>query len=257
MHATVQFHDRYTRQLPAAATLFHGWFQIGVQDATHEVERSYDAVAAEYAARLYGELRHKPFDRELLDRFAGAVRPLGRCCDLGCGPGQIARYLHDRQVGMVGVDLSAGMLVQARHLNPDIEFVQASMLSLPFADGGLGSIGAFYSIIHIPRDDLLHCFNEMHRVLAPDGALLIAFHLGDADRHSDEWWGHQVSIDFYFFTVSEIEEHLVQAGFLIEEVLERQPYPEIEVETRRAYLRCRKGEGDASHPSRVSDHRVS
>jgi hypothetical protein len=35
---------------------------------------SYDRVAAEYVRRIADELQHKPFDRQLLDRFAVSVR---------------------------------------------------------------------------------------------------------------------------------------------------------------------------------------
>ena len=69
-------------------------------DSRHEPEliRSYDRVAAEYAAQLAGELAHKPFDREWLDRFAARVRGRGLACDVGCGPGHVARYLNDQGV---------------------------------------------------------------------------------------------------------------------------------------------------------------
>ena len=52
------------------------------------------------------EMDDKPFDRDCLDRLARAVGDLGPICDLGCGPGQIARYLHRQGVKTLGVDLS-------------------------------------------------------------------------------------------------------------------------------------------------------
>ena len=61
-------------------------------------QTSYDRVASEYARRMLPELDYKPLDRQLLERFAGLVVGKGRACDLGCGPGQIARYLHDHGV---------------------------------------------------------------------------------------------------------------------------------------------------------------
>src|SRR5579871_3756970 len=85
-----------------------------------DVPTSYDRVAAEYARRIFDELQHKPLDRELLDRFAARVPPDAIACDLGCGPGQIARYLYERGVQVVGVDLSPEMVRTARTLNPEI-----------------------------------------------------------------------------------------------------------------------------------------
>jgi trans-aconitate methyltransferase len=55
---------------------------------TKSVRESYDRLADDYARRILDELRHKPLDRELLDRFAAAV--IGEVCDMGCGPAPIA-----------------------------------------------------------------------------------------------------------------------------------------------------------------------
>src|SRR6516165_8941440 len=117
----------------------------------NDVERSYDRVAEEYALRIFGELEHKPLDRQLLDRFAAEVEGLGPACDLGCGPGHVARYLHDRGVRVTGLDLSPAMVEQARRLNPGIAFRQGNMLALDVEHGAWGGIIAFYSIIHVPR----------------------------------------------------------------------------------------------------------
>ena len=63
-----------------------------------DVQHSYDAVADEYGRRFFEELEHKPLDRRLLDRFVARVQGMGTACDMGCGPGHVARYLHDRRV---------------------------------------------------------------------------------------------------------------------------------------------------------------
>ena len=77
------------------------------------LQESYDQVAEEYVARIFHELEDKPFDRELLDRFAEQTHNLGLVCDLGCGPGHIAHYLHTRGVHILGIDLSPHMVEQA------------------------------------------------------------------------------------------------------------------------------------------------
>jgi len=200
------------------------------------IRQSYDSVAREYADAIYGELAGKPFDRELLDRFADRVRG-GRVCDLGCGPAQVARYLRDRGVDAFGVDFSAGMLAQACRLNPDIPFVQSSMLGLGLASESLRGIAAFYCIIHIPRQKVIAVLAELHRVLEPGGCLLITFHLGAEDSHHEELFGRPVSLDVALFTANEMWGYLRSAGFHVEKALERDPYaPEVEYQSRRGYI---------------------
>jgi SAM-dependent methyltransferase len=209
-------------------------------DITKPIRESYDRLAGEYARRIADELQYKPLDRELLDRFANATNGRGEVCDMGCGPGHVARYLRAAGASVFGLDLSAGMLEQARKLNPDIPFREGNMLSLDIADGTLGGIAAFYAIVNIPRQALPLVFREMQRVLSADGLLLLAFHAGDEMLHEDELWGQKIFMDFLLLPPSEIKSDLEGAGFVIEEVVEREPYPEVEYQSRRAYIFARK-----------------
>ena len=208
---------------------------------TSEVQSSYDRVADEYARHIYDELRHKPLDRQLLDRFADRVRGTGIACDLGCGPGQVARYLSERKVEICGVDLSPRMIERARQLNPDIEFTQGDMLSLSWPDQEWAGIAAFYAIVNLKPTDLVRAMREMHRVLRPGGWLLMSFHVGEEIEHVDDLWDCRVSLDFYFYRPEQVIRDLRSAGFAIEEVIERDPYPpEIEYQSRRAYVFARR-----------------
>jgi ubiquinone/menaquinone biosynthesis C-methylase UbiE len=208
---------------------------------SQSVRTSYDRIADEYARRIFHELEHKPFDRQQLDRFAVAVRGRGEVCDMGCGPGQVARYLHDAGANAFGLDLSPQMLEQARQLNPGISFREGNMMALELADGALAGITAFYAIVNIPRENLPTVFREMGRVLQPGGLLLLAFHAGDEALHEEELWGLPISMDFFLFPSAEIRQYLVAAGFVVEEIVERDPYsPEVEYQSRRAYIFARK-----------------
>jgi len=206
-----------------------------------DTQTSYDRIAGEYARQIYGELAGKPFDRAILDRFAGRLRGRGVVCDMGCGPGQIGRYLADRGLPVVGVDLSPGMLAQAAALNPDITFHVGDMRALAEPDGAWAGIAAFYSIIHVPPGEVVTALAEMGRVLQPDGLLLLAFHLGDEVVRSEEMMGQSVALDFWFYTPGQMSDWLGQAGYTVEEIIEREPYaPEVEHQSRRAYVLARK-----------------
>jgi SAM-dependent methyltransferase len=207
---------------------------------TSDVQIGYDRVADEYVRRIFGELEHKPLDRKLLDRFAARANAIGPVCDMGCGPGHVARYLHERGARVIGIDLSHVMIEHARSLNPSIEFRQGDMRSLDIEAEALGGIAAFYSIVHIPRSDVVAVLLEMKRILHPGGLLLLAFHIGDHVLHMDEWWGREVSVDFVFFRTEEMAGFLQSAGFLIGEVVEREPYADVEHQSRRAYILAEK-----------------
>jgi SAM-dependent methyltransferase len=212
----------------------------GERQRWQSVQESYDTIAAEYAKRIYPELKDKPFDRDWLDRFAERVRAIGPVCDLGCGPGHVARYLRDRGVDVFGLDISPAMVREASRLNPGIQFVEGNMVSLKMKPEALGGIVSFYSIIHLDRGELFKAMAEMRRVLRPNGCALVAFHQGSETIHSAELWGHTVNLDATFFTTLEIIGQLERAGFQIEAEAERDLYPEVEYQSRRSYILATK-----------------
>ncbi len=205
-----------------------------------ELQNSYDRVAEDYAKQFGDELTKKPFDCRMLDRLVEKVGKQETICDFGCGSGHIAGYLSRRGAKVCGIDLSPEMVKQARRLNPEISFRQGNMLDLKeFADDSFGGIAAFYSIIHVSRDYVIDALREMKRVLRPEGLLLLTFHIGQEIRHLDEWFDKKVNLDFFFFETDEMKRYLETAGFEIEEAIEREPIPDIEVQTRRAYIFAR------------------
>lgn len=205
------------------------------------IQDSYDRVAARYAEVFYDELSRKPFDRALLDRYAELVAGRGEVWELGCGPGQVGRYLQERGVAIHGLDLSAEMVECARRLNPGMVFTQGTMLALPVEDATLAGIVAFYSIIHLGRAEAREALREFHRALAPGGYLLLAFHGGEGEVHSDEWFGERVDVTATLFGGDEMAGYAQDAGFAVVELSERTPY-EFEHQTQRVYLLARRPE---------------
>ena len=205
---------------------------------------SYDAVASGYAEAMTDELRHKPLDRALLAVFAEQVvlvgRGQGRVWDVGCGPGHVTAFLAGLGLDAAGIDLSDGMVAQARARHPGLEFRCGSMTALPSGDGEWDGLVSFYSLIHMIDDaDLRAALAEYRRVLADQGLLLLAVHAGQEVRHSTEWFGAAVDVSFRFFDPDWLAAELGRAGFAVEALARRQPYPGAEVATERAYFLAR------------------
>lgn len=216
-----------------------------MDDDQRALQASYDRVAPKYADTFFEELSRKPFDRVLLDRYAGLVRALesgglsGPIWDLGCGPGQVGRYLADRGLDVTGLDLSDEMVAIARRLNPTMRFVQGTMLALPVADGTLAGIVAFYSIIHLARGEAVRALREFSRALRPGGLLLLAFHGGEGELFAAEMLGEPVAIHATLYGGEEVAAYAGEAGFIEVEVSARPPY-DFEHQTQRVYLLAAK-----------------
>jgi len=73
-------------------------------------------------------------------------------------------------------------------------------------------------------------------VLLPGGLFLFTCHIGEEILHIDEFLGVQCDIDFMFFPTDFISRCLKKSGFEEFEIIEREPYPEMEYPSRRAYV---------------------
>jgi SAM-dependent methyltransferase len=182
--------------------------ELGYLDTTRS---SYDAVAAGYSALFVDDLPGEPVKRSMLGLFAELAA--GPVADVGCGPGHVTAFLRGRGLDVFGVDLSPGMVDQARANYPALRFEVGSMTALSAADCGLGGLNAWFSTIHVPDADLPGVLAEFHRVLIPGAPLMLAFQTGDGPQHFAEAWGHEVDLTIHRRRPETVASLLAEAGF--------------------------------------------
>jgi len=204
---------------------------------------AYDAVAEEYAAEFGDDLDRLPLDRAVLD---GAVERLpgpGPVLDVGCGPGQVGRYLAARGVVVIGVDLAWRMLSLARRDARATSLASADMRRLPLRSGSCAGAVAFYSLQHVHRSELGGALGELGRVVQPGGIVVLATHLGVGELYSEEFLGHRFpTVGAALHSREELDERLRGQGFRVEVARERGPLAH-EHQTERLYLIARRSDG--------------
>jgi ubiquinone/menaquinone biosynthesis C-methylase UbiE len=107
--------------------------------------------------------------------------------DFGCGTGWVVSGA--RSTGnpwKVGVDYSFASLQKGATMHPEITFVNADGVALPFADG---SFDAVIGHVSLPYMDTRLALAEIHRVLVPGGSLLLTFHSFYYAMHNRLWRG--------------------------------------------------------------------
>lgn len=136
------------------------------------VDHLFDGTAAEYdfVERLLGLGRGPRYRRDALRR--AGLEPGMHVLDVATGTGLVAREalaIVGAQGSVLGLDPSAGMLIEAREL--DIRLVRALGEKIPFRDASFDFVSMGFALRHVA--DLEGLFGEMRRVLKPRGTACI------------------------------------------------------------------------------------
>lgn len=210
---------------------------MDLKDILKNSSITYDLVASTYQETFDDELSKKKFDRDLLDKIASSLsKENGLILDIGCGSaGHIGRYLFNKDLNVCGIDISPKSIELAHKINPAMSFKVMNMLQLEFQTATVQAILAFYSIIHIPKIELINLFNEFARVLQPGGLLVLAVHEGFTEQVVEEMLGYKTTLFVDFFSEKELINYLTHTNFSIEYSHVRTPY-EFEHQTNRIYI---------------------
>ncbi|MFE3798674.1 class I SAM-dependent methyltransferase [Nocardia tengchongensis] len=184
-----------------------------------DMRMSYDRVATTYADLTRHLLDQTPEERSALASFADIVRAQGGglVADVGCGAGRITAHLRRLDVDVFGIDLSPRMIDVARRDHPGIRFEVGSMTNLALADASIAGLVAWYSLIHVPDDELGSVFDHFRRVLRPGGPLLLGFHIGDDSQVKTQGYGgHPIHLHVHRRQHSRMRTWLDDAGFTVE-----------------------------------------
>ena len=139
----------------------------------------YDEIAPRYSAA-------RSMSVETAERWAKVIGPFmpksqpATVLDLGCGTGRFTALIAERfPVQVIGVDLSLGMLQRAASdvKQGDVFFFAASAECLPLPDNSCDLAWISQVIHHVV--DRQACARELHRVVKPDGAVIVRGTFGD------------------------------------------------------------------------------
>ncbi len=202
-----------------------------------EVASAYDAVSNTYAEKYQDEILMKPLVQNFIQDFVKNIPSSGLICDMGCGPGQVARYLKNNlHRNTTGVDLSPKMIEVASAINPAISFQCADVLQLDETKAYDGIIGLYF-IVNFPSQQLITLFKKLKSLLKPSGKLLLSFHIGDDILNRvEDFWDSGKPCNFYFFKPETVTAALSQSGFKVTEVRYREPDVAVEYNSQRAYI---------------------
>lgn len=180
-----------------------------------DTRTSYDTVAESYAGFVSDALEKQPYMRAALMLLAAQAD--GPVLDVGCGPGQFTGFLASLGADASGIDLSPAMVGLARRAHPQLRFDVGSMTELARPDASVAGVLAFWSLIHVPDDEVPVALGHFRRVLRPGGLLVIGYHVGAGTRLKTEGYGgHPMRVHIHLRQPWWLAKRVRAAGFTIE-----------------------------------------
>lgn len=129
--------------------------------------------------------RLRKFSEEVADRVTGRIeysmalyqglQSSGRVLNIGSSIGWFEKLVEGR-VGsdVVGLEYDAAKLQQARKNAPSANFIEGSVLSMPFGDGAFDTVVMLEVLEHIPINTEEDALCEIRRVLRKGGRFLFS-----------------------------------------------------------------------------------
>jgi ubiquinone/menaquinone biosynthesis C-methylase UbiE len=179
----------------------------------NKVEAGYDHMAEQYLATKKSD---DIVTLAALEELARGLPDGATALDLGCGAGVPVMQWLARRFEVTGVDVSARQLELARPYVPTARLIKSDMISLDFPAASFDIVVAFFSIIHVPREEQPALVSRIYNWLKPGGRFLAPWAVGEWEGEEENWeeWGATMWWSHY-----DAEANLAMlqnAGFLIQ-----------------------------------------
>ncbi|TSC89420.1 MAG: type 11 methyltransferase [Microgenomates group bacterium Gr01-1014_5] len=151
---------------------------------------------------------------EEIAKFKGYL-PTGKIIEVGSGGGRDAKELVEAGYGYVGTDVSSGLLVEAKKLNPGVAFLNQSVYELDFPDNSFDGFWASAVLLHIPKNRIDEALQSLGRVVRDKGVGFISVKQGEGERMEFEE-AHAPSVHqrlFSYYSEDEFKDVLLRNNF--------------------------------------------
>ncbi len=181
-----------------------------VKDVIKKTIETYNRIAKKY--NFYNKDKLMQYQ---LNYFISLLPKNALILDAGCGTGRDAKYLSDEGCKVVGIDISDGMLEEAKSSVKQADFKKMDLLDLKFNKDEFDGIWAMASLFHIPKTELNKGLKGIHNVLKKSGVFYLSVKEGEGEKIvNDEKYDNDQRL-YVFYTQEELESLIKKNKFNI------------------------------------------
>lgn len=144
-----------------------------------------------------------------------------RVLELGCGPGNITRYIHHKRPDLIidAIDVAPDMIRLARESNPGVNFTVMDCRSLDQLTGKYDAIICGFCIPYLSKEDCEKLIRDSAVLLNKGGIIYLSFIGGDYNNSGYETGKHG-TVYLYYHEQNTLLAMLEESGFEMKRIME-------------------------------------
>ena len=195
---------------------------------------TYNKIAQEYDKEFGNDYSDTPYVDKFLNYLEGK-----KVLDIGCGVGNLTKYIMDKGFNVEGIDLSKGMLNIAKQKYSDIKFYEMNMKEITLRKKYDGIMLA-YSLFHLTKKEVIEVLPKYYDLLNSNGKILLILQYGQGERIIDEPLKEGLKIFINYYSQDEIIEILRNNSFKILYTDLKKSESEFELGNDKLVIICQK-----------------
>lgn len=180
-----------------------------MKDKFKQAIKTYDKIA-----KLYADYTECKLMQYQLSKFT-SILPGKKVLDVGCGVGRDVSYMTEDGLDIVGIDISEGLLKEAKKRYPKAKFKKMDFRKMTFKANSFDGIWSMASLIHTEREEMPKVLKEFSRVLKKNGVVYLAVVEGEGEEEIKKEKYENEPRTYIYYKLTEIEKYLTDAGFQI------------------------------------------
>lgn len=181
-----------------------------IKDLNKMVINTYDIIAEEYNKEFGNDMS----DKKYIDKFLKEVNN-GNILDVGCGVGNLTKYIKDKGFKVLGIDLSNNMLKIAKQRFPDIDFQIMDITNIKLPKHSFDALFVAYSLFHIQPSKIEDTMKGFVEILKTNGKIMLILQEGQGETIIDEPFNPTEKMYINYFTKDSIVNLLEKFNFKI------------------------------------------
>jgi 2-polyprenyl-3-methyl-5-hydroxy-6-metoxy-1,4-benzoquinol methylase len=160
------------------------------------------------------------------DRFCELIQqPDGNILEIGCGPGNVTRYLLSQKPGLkiLATDVAPAMVARAKENNPSVETRILDCREINALPDKYDGIMCGFCMPYLSKDDCRKLIDDSYDLLHSGGVLYCSAIEGDYSKSELQTSSDgQHTVFMYYHEAQYLERYLKDSGFISIEIFRKQ-----------------------------------